>query len=399
VNQILYRKLRNKIDYCRDTYRYSLKSDTPELEFEEPNKSNLIDDILESWKTDEASSTFQHFFKEKYFKVNTGNEKLDYLIKTIVKDNTITECEEVFLKQKAKELGVEENLIDYARKSLHSNNPYLDNLMHIIFEDGLITNTELDFIKEKCIELNFTKTFVNKRFWVIGITFYTDYLRAIEGFDRLVSLFFLARKISFPKLNNDLWILTKLNIFQTKPISIIIENGLKEITNELLNYLQNNINYVLKNSELKNHFKTQEKYTGSKIEIKGDYDSALIEIENSLRSDNSIPKEDNFSLNQNKIESTLINFEEENQAVIINNMKFHIKRKKTPYLPLFYFNFNADNGQNQVFLNTGHKKYCGATENLVIEFACSVYYTKQTMTSRDTDIFIERFHNNLQLIE
>lgn len=239
VNQIIYRNLRNKTEYCRDTFRYTLKSKMPELDFFKPNESNPIEDILKSWGNDEVIPTVQKFFKEKFIIVKTGNEKLDYLIKSIVKDNAITECEETFLKQKARELGMATNLIDLAKKSLYSNNPYLDNLIHIIFEDGIITKEELQFLKEKSEEHNFSKSFVNKRFWTTGISVFWNHLRKIDGFERFILLFYIGQKLKSPLLNQDMWIFTNLNIFSNDSIEEIINTGNLKIEEVLETQIRN----------------------------------------------------------------------------------------------------------------------------------------------------------------
>lgn len=238
VNQILFGKLRNKIDYCRKTYRYTLKSNSPQLELEEPDRNKLLNDILESWKSEEVLSTFQIFFKEKYIRVKTGNDKLDYLIKSVVKDNIITKCEEKFLRQKAQELGVEQNLIDLAKKSLYSSNPYLDNLIHVIFEDGIITVEELQFLKEKSDEHNFSKSFVNRRFWTTGISVFYNHLRKIEGFDKFIVLFFLGYKLKSPFLNQEMWIFNNLNIFNADRIEEIIISANEKIEEEIINQIK-----------------------------------------------------------------------------------------------------------------------------------------------------------------
>ena len=76
--------------------------------------------------------------QNKLIEISTGNDKIDYLIKSVVKDNLITEAEELFLKNKAKEFSFEDDIIDKAKQLLEQNNPYLDNIIHIIFRFFLL---------------------------------------------------------------------------------------------------------------------------------------------------------------------------------------------------------------------------------------------------------------------
>lgn len=238
VNKLIFRYLKNKINYDNKNYVYTLKEPIAELDFEEKKDINL-NLLIGKTENCEVAEICQNIFKEKYLNIKTGNEKMDYLIKSIVKDNAITKCEEIFLKQKAQEMGLHNDIIDQAKKSLYSNNPYLDNLIHIIYDDGIVTTEELNFLKEKSNEHNFSKTFVNQRFWTTGISVYLFHLLKISNFDKIVILIFLCEKLKFPKISQEMWLFSKFNIFSGESLPIIINNTLEEVKNDLGDFITN----------------------------------------------------------------------------------------------------------------------------------------------------------------
>ena len=83
----------------------------------------------------------------------------------------------------------------------------------------------------------------------------------------------------------------------------------------------------------------------------------------------------------------------------LNNTKFIIKKAKLPYQSIFIYEFDNTNGAEQITLNLAHELYKKESEKLIIQMACSLYFTKLSMTSREISIFLDRFHQNLKLIE
>ena len=146
INKFIFGKLLSDINYCKNTFKYSLKSFTS---IADSKTENEFDKLIKDYSSEIVLQTVSDFFKQKLITGSTGNDKIDYLIKLVVKDNIITEAEELFLKNKAKEFGFKDNVIDQAKKLLEQNNPYLDNIIHFIFDDGIISNDELLFLKEK----------------------------------------------------------------------------------------------------------------------------------------------------------------------------------------------------------------------------------------------------------
>ena len=98
VNKLIYRKLTSDVYYCKNTYRYSLKKFNTE---QKNKKENKFDELINDYSSENVQLVVSNFFKNKLIEISTGNDKIDYLIKSVVKDNLITEAEELFLKNKA----------------------------------------------------------------------------------------------------------------------------------------------------------------------------------------------------------------------------------------------------------------------------------------------------------
>lgn len=83
----------------------------------------------------------------------------------------------------------------------------------------------------------------------------------------------------------------------------------------------------------------------------------------------------------------------------VNNNKFIIKKSKLPFHPLFSHEFNRVTGDDIIKINTSHVLYKIDYEEIIINFASSLYYTKLSMTDPNISRFIDRINNNLDLIE
>ena len=236
INAIIFRSMRNEIDYNNDTYQYTLIK-TINIETSKDEKTEF-DYFIQNKKESELLHKVEMFFKNKYIDVATGNKDIDYLIKTIVKDNIITDCEELFLKNKTKEYNLPENIIDIAKEHLEQNNPYLDNIIHIIFDDGIISDNELLFLNEKTVENNFTEEFVNNRFWLIAFSDYSKHLLKLPLLEYLVKLIFLYNELGFANETNDSKLISALNVFSDKSIINVIKNAEEKIRVFLIQLLK-----------------------------------------------------------------------------------------------------------------------------------------------------------------
>ena len=247
VNKLIYRKLTSDVYYCKNTYRYSLKKFNTE---QKKKKENKFDELINDYSSENVQLVVSNFFKNKLIEISTGNDKIDYLIKSVVKDNLITEAEELFLKNKAKEFSFEDDIIDKAKQLLEQNNPYLDNIIHIIFDDGIVSNEELLFLNEKTTENDFTKEFVNNRFWVIAFSEYRYHLLKLKGFDNIFKLIFIYLELNLNTRLNDDKLIEYLNIFSNYSIEDVVNQAEKDILAFISELLRNsekikNINYFL----------------------------------------------------------------------------------------------------------------------------------------------------------
>jgi len=262
VRDILWKEMKGQFKYDNVNYTYSIESENLEsqktnleedLTVEDLNKtSNNIDyDTLINKLSSKEEKIIIHDFKKliksNYLNVNTGNKKFDELLKSVVKDNKITTNEEAFLKEKSIELGLPFDLIGKAKEMLNSGNPYLDNIIHLIYEDGKITENEIKFLKEKEIEHEFTKSFVSKRFWQIGVCYYLNELIKIDGFKNVVKLREIGRILDFKLLNSDTWIILNLDIHTSNNINEIIENCQTKIEGKLNDYIKERYDFYNEN--------------------------------------------------------------------------------------------------------------------------------------------------------
>lgn len=84
--------------------------------------------------------------------------------------------------------------------------------------------------------------------------------------------------------------------------------------------------------------------------------------------------------------------------ILIDNSNFKIYKKKEFFKPIFYYNFNSSNGDNEIIINLNHELYKPEYEEFIIKIACSMYFTKSSMTSNVIEIYINRLLSNLALI-
>lgn len=262
VRDILWKKMRGDFEYDRDNYTYKLKNNgtnsLDELQGRNFVQEKLVDCVPETQQTKnlkefikkledkdghETVSEFKNFIKSSYLGVDTGNKKFDELIRLVVKDNIITPSEELFLIEKSEELGLSYDLVEKVKKHIHSNNPYLDNIIHLIFEDGIISEKELIFLKEKEKENNFSKSFVNHRFWQIGISFYIKELIKYEDFIQLVELWEVGRITGFELVNTENWMIINLDIHSSLDIKEVMKRGKLKLQSKLEEYLSSEYNF------------------------------------------------------------------------------------------------------------------------------------------------------------
>ena len=200
-------------------------------EKEESNKLKNIISRIEDINFIEVTRTI---FKSRNINFKTGNNQLDNIVRAVVKDNIITKAEEVFLKQKAIEFGVDKNIIEITKQSLFTNNPYLDDIIHLIFEDGIVTSEELNYLKEKGKENEFAVKFINKRFWIIGMSNYLKSLINLNNFKKIIILLVLLKELEGDEFIDDEWLFSWLNIFVGNSFETIIDVSIKKLEFEVI---------------------------------------------------------------------------------------------------------------------------------------------------------------------
>lgn len=231
-NELLIQKVESNDRYLKWGNEKKILSSKP-ISQKESEKNQLVTNNCD---IEMLVDNFRNHIKSNFFEFKTGNDQFDYLVNLIVKDNIITENEELFLLQKAKELNLNIEVLDKVKKAINSNNIYIDSLLKIIFSDGVITPEELKFLKEKKNEFSYSKGFINNRFWKVGITLYLNYLLNIKGFDKVLKLWYISNQIGFNLINEDLWLLSKLDIFTSDEIEIVIQKGVFQIEERLKKY-------------------------------------------------------------------------------------------------------------------------------------------------------------------
>jgi cold shock CspA family protein len=171
----------------------------------------------------------QSIITEGLFIMDRDNEKLIQTIKLIVRDNSITNVEAAFLKNKTKELGFDDDLVEDARRYLNSNNPYFDDILYLIFKDGIINKDEIDFLIEKSHEHKFQDSYSNTRFWQYAFKFHLMDLMNSDDFVKIIKLFHRSLDNKLPIGMQKDWLLLQLNIFENNDWDKLLSNAVEKI--------------------------------------------------------------------------------------------------------------------------------------------------------------------------
>lgn len=142
-------------------------------------------------------------------------------------------------------------------------------------------------------------------------------------------------------------------------------------------------------------YEAYEKYLGILDKTKNIPDTNKLSKKNNEVSFDKISIDDKVGTNVLYIDK----YSSNNIIKIIDNTKFNIIKKKAPLHPLFFYEYDKSNGNHQIILNTVDSNYNKDVEELLIKIATAMVYTKNSMTSKEAEIFINRFHNNLNIIE
>ncbi|MEP2688864.1 hypothetical protein [Maribacter dokdonensis] len=316
-----------------------------------------------------------------YFK----NNKFQQIFDEITRDNLITKAEENYLFEKGKEFLVDIKDIKKAIKTLDfkAYNSF-KLLIDEICEDGIISPNEREYIEEKAIQYNVDEELLNNMIET-GL-----------------------KKIKFIKNHreNAVFFNYLKHLFLCISLEIEIDNEFYEIYDQIdspNNYLNDEISMMI--NEIKVKLKQDFLYEVNDFEI----DEFLKKINiNTITQQEALKefKDNNEALNRNSsIKNIVISGnkftikQNSLEKIKINETDFLIKKAKLPFYPLFNYEFKRETGENLIIVNTSHKLFDKESENIIISFAASMYFTKLTMTDPNIHRFIDRINNNLELIE
>ncbi len=128
------------------------------------------------------------------------------------------------------------------------------------------------------------------------------------------------------------------------------------------------------------------------------YLGILDKTKNLKLNNNNLSTQKNQLFNEKILDEKKLDKKKFDSELLINNSKYKIFKKKELFKPIFYYNFNSSNGDNEIIINLNHELYKPEYEEFIIKIACSMYFTKSSMTSNVIDIYINRLLSNLALI-
>ena len=252
-----------------------------------------------------------------------------------------------------------------------------------------LKNNISDIIKELYGKIQFSQT----------VNFLEEFLynevNDIHDFDAHNELCF--EKLQKIVLQNYNLLKKMYNIIQNIPNIVSLKNEVIENDDDInetdLNNFTNTFNSLFEVDEEKIRIKNNFFFNQTKDELEFLYEAYDKYISVINKKTDSTNKENSSSTKDYVLHN--VNFDLE---VLIDNSNFKIYKKKEFFKPIFYYNFNSSNGDNEIIINLSHELYKPAYEEFIIKIACSMYFTKSSMTSNVIDIYINRLLSNLALI-
>lgn len=238
IRDILWKDLRSSISYDRSNFTYKLKnkfikniSDAQITKKDHGNeyttRSGEIKILLTYLKESDLISQFSEYMKRQLIKINTGNEKIDGIIRSVIKNNVITTAEENYLLQKMDYFGIDSEIITNVKLSLEKSKIPIDENIHLILDDGEIEGDELIDLKEKAAQLGIDFSIASERFWLIAGTYYFGKLRVkYNKLDNIVILWGIMNFIHKTQVNYKLMPSEHFNIFTSNNIQDVIDKGI-----------------------------------------------------------------------------------------------------------------------------------------------------------------------------
>ena len=339
-----------------------------------------------------AENPFKHFLSL----LEATQENLNFddtprfneIIIEACRDNIVTEAEKELIFEKATEFGgVNLDKVELYLKNEFKNYPSFIVLIDEICLDGVITNKELKFIEEKARTYRIPEAVLGKLIssGLLRIKILND-LKNNNNFQEIVIFYLLSKAFKMDetfsfRFNSYIFDLNEIGTNYSD--SMLIQKKL--FSEALVAHLNHLMGFNVLNSD------------SQLTELLGFGKFSINDFDFSTR---KLPKKELFenfnSDNDNKKKNlTLLS----DETILINNSIYNIIRKNMPIHPLFFYQYNSLKMQNEVVINIGHPYYKQESDFLIKQVACSFIHTKNTMTSREAEIFINRFHQNLNLIQ
>jgi hypothetical protein len=299
---------------------------------------------------------------------------------------TPIEVKEILWSKLRNEIVYDKNEWTYRLKNKIKNE--IDEIENPTLNQYLKNNIS-DIIKELYGKIQFSQT-VN-----FSKEFLYNEVNDIHDFDVHNELYF--EKLQKIVLRNYNLLKKMYNIIQNIPSIVSLKNEIIENDEDInetdLNNFTNTFDSLFEVDEEKIRIKNNFFFNQTKDELEflfeayEKYKSVIIKKTDSINQENSSSTKDYIIHN--------MNFDLE---ILIDNSNFKIYKKKEFFKPIFYYNFNLSNGDNEIIINLSHELYKPEYEEFIIKIACSMYFTKSSMTSNVIEIFINRLLSNLALI-
>lgn len=454
VREVLWKEIRNEIDYDTVNYTYSLKESYKNndnntkvkinnksllipLIYNIPLKKNLISNY--AFYQTNYRSKLNYILPTDYENLNIQKwiQLLESLKNQHHKTGSLTENDTfIILKENLKNPVYFYSLLIDTNK--YENNIYFQNnafqkIFDEVTRDNIITKAEENYLLEKAHDLSINLDQVKKAVLRLDFKAYNSFKILIDeicedGIITPAETLYIEEKST--QYNVDKALLKKMIEAGLKKNKFIKENIENPLFHEYLKHLFSSVSLRIDIDnefyDLYSEIKDIDKYLKQEIEMmseeihlklkrdllyninKFDIDQFLsfldIKLLSHEESINIFHKKG--SLNKDTPSNNIISFDnsfkiKQNnlEKIRINNTEFRIKKNSLPFFPLFANEFNRLTGENIIIINISHKLYAEESENLIIKIATSLFFTKSTMTDPNISRFIERITNNLELIE
>jgi hypothetical protein len=232
IRQIIWRQLIEKINYDKQSFRYSIKTENSDY-----NRINILD-FFQIKKEVDLSIMTKSFIRRDSTFLNSGFKSLDKLINSYLYNSKVSEFDYIFLERKLEEHKLDLSTLKNKKSVKLKNFHKIEDLIHIIYEDHIIKDYELEYIKRK-LEFNDIPDLIgNKRFWQISLFYYFDVLNKLSGFNRLLKLVYILTHIDLEEVKDTILSFRFINIYESNNIQDIIIKGNEILEKKLIDTIR-----------------------------------------------------------------------------------------------------------------------------------------------------------------